>query len=261
MSTATEQTKIYPGIKEYDNCINYFRPGLHIIASKFGAGKTDLMLSMLRQICTVQKQAAAFFTNDHSHMAISNRITELEIGYRILLSTYLFDPTMAFLFEEIYDKYKDPENNNKSLLHFGDAIDYDRMKEKITYMIANHSVKIIFIENLNRINWYSKLKNDQSPCSLINEVIFDLHKLSIELNIPIVIATHLNRNALVNEPPTLSDLRYTGTIEEIASTITLIQKNEGERKAKLIVAKHRWRPEDAPKECIVKINDKTGEFY
>ncbi len=263
MSTTTEQTKIYPGIKEYNNCINYFRPGLHIIASKIGAGKTNLMLSMLRQICTVQKQAAAFFTNEHNlHYLeyleyLEYRLMDFEMGKRLPQTPFSNDTVLAI--QATYPKYL--SSDNKPLTYFGFARDYKCLKDAIISCVTNMNAKIIFIENLEGINWYDQEEQSQAIYENISRIIYDLGSLTVELNIPIVIATHINRRANELVPPLLSDIRYTGDIAALARTVTLIQKNTDDKTAKLIVAKHTNRPVDAPQECTLKINDKTGEFY
>ncbi|MFO0202331.1 MAG: DnaB-like helicase C-terminal domain-containing protein, partial [Alphaproteobacteria bacterium] len=70
-----------------------------------------------------------------------------------------------------------------------------------------------------------------------------LKRLALDLQVPIIVGSQLNRDTEKRGQPTLADLRESGAIEQDADVVILIHpsKNldEGEGETKLIVAKNR----------------------
>jgi replicative DNA helicase len=90
----------------------------------------------------------------------------------------------------------------------------------------------------------------------VGEFTAGLKSLGKELGCPVVALAQLNRDAQ-NKPPTLANLRESGSIEQDADIVLLIHHPSDEPRAHLMIAKHRHG-----KACIVRIpwNPETTSF-
>ena len=108
-------------------------------------------------------------------------------------------------------------------------------------MVANHGVKIIFIDYIGLIT----TENPSAPVyDQVSEVSKSLKALARELEIPIVALCQVAR-AAEGEEPNLAQLRGSGSIEQDADVVMFIHRNRLKddktaiQEAKIILAKQR----------------------
>ena len=111
-------------------------------------------------------------------------------------------------------------------------------------MVANHKVKIIFID-------YIGLITTENPNAAVFEQVSEISKslkaLARELEIPIVALCQVSRDAEGHEP-NLAQLRGSGSVEQDADVVMFIDRERKRdeqaavQEAKIILAKQRNGP-------------------
>jgi replicative DNA helicase len=186
---------------------------LVVVGGRPGSGKSVLMLQML--LASVSPAQAGVFVSLEMHAA--------EISER-LCTRFSRD-----ILEDLNLHYLDSTSNLGAILALlkvtarrknlcGIAVDYLQLLEVAVSRADNREREIA--------------KASRS-----------LKRLALDLQVPIIVGSQLNRDTEKRGQPTLADLRESGAIEQDADVVILIHpaKNldEGEGETKLIVAKNR----------------------
>ena len=66
-----------------------------------------------------------------------------------------------------------------------------------------------------------------------------MKRLALDLQLPVIVGSQLNRNAEKSGKPSLHDLRESGAIEQDADIVILLHKDADSGKTSVEVAKHR----------------------
>lgn len=234
-------TGIPSGFSDLDTKTSGFQNSeLIVIGARPSMGKTALALSMMEHISVIKQIPCGFFSLEMSYEAIGQRLLSQVSrvpGFKIR-SGLLRDSEMQSLVQAAGRCYKAPlfivDTPNMQLL------DIRAMARR---MVANHGVKIIFID-------YIGLISTETPTTQVweqvSEITRSLKALARELNIPIVALSQVSRDAEGQEP-TLAQLRGSGSVEQDADVVMFIHRNrpKGEEEnvpaqdAKIILAKQR----------------------
>lgn len=234
-------TGIPSGFSDLDTKTSGFQNSeLIVIGARPSMGKTALALSMMEHIAVDNKIPCGFFSLEMSYEAIGQRLLSQVSrvpGFKIR-SGLLRDNEMQSLVQAAGRCYNAPlsivDTPNMQLL------DIRAMARR---MVANHGVKIIFID-------YIGLISTETPTTQVweqvSEITRSLKALARELNIPIVALCQVSRDAEGQEP-TLAQLRGSGSVEQDADVVMFIHRNrpKGEeenvpaQEAKIILAKQR----------------------
>jgi len=214
---------------------------LIILAARPGMGKTSLGLNILAHIGIKNQIPLIFMTFEMSgKQIVKNMISLLSNVSNSEIATGNID-------EHQYNQLLSKANLiKKSKIHICDNVSAD--VQKVCMEIRNHhqkyNIKIAFIDYLQLLNSTNRNENRQTEVSFISRT---LKLLSLELDIPIVVLSQLNRQCeqRTSKKPALSDLRDSGSIEQDADIVFLLHrdeyynpdKNKGE--AQLLIAKNR----------------------
>lgn len=197
-----------------------FAPGnLVVLAARPSVGKTAVMLQMARF------SASQGFPT----LALSLEMTNEELAQRMILSTGCVNAG-DFVWGKI--DWEDFERAagcfNSSPLFLDDTPQtLDEVCSRITLACHNGQCKIAFIDYLQLMS--SSEKND-SLYRQVTEMTKRLKKLAKRLKIPIVLLCQLNRNNVSeNRPPQMHDLRDSGSIEQDADIILMLDRLKNEQ--------------------------------
>ncbi|MDU6658731.1 MAG: DnaB-like helicase C-terminal domain-containing protein [Capnocytophaga sp.] len=104
------------------------------------------------------------------------------------------------------------------------SISIENLIKKAKIMKLEYNIDILFIDNLQLI-CYNKTSNREQEVSFI---VRSLKSLAKELDIPIVVLSQLSRNVeqRIDKRPILSDLKDSGTIEEVADEVLFLYRLE-----------------------------------
>ncbi|MBQ7159290.1 MAG: replicative DNA helicase [Treponema sp.] len=238
-------TGIPSGFGRLDSMTSGFQNSeMIIIGARPSMGKTALALNMMESIAVDNHIPCGFFSLEMSYEQIGQRLLSqvARIPSGKLRSGMLKTDDFGKLQEAAGRCFDAPlfivDTPNMKL------IDLRAMARR---MVANHGVKIIFIDYIGLVT----VENTNAPVyEQVSEVSKSLKALARELNIPVVALCQVARDAEGNEP-NLAQLRGSGSIEQDADVVMFIHRErkkaeDGElepvQDAKLIVAKQRNGP-------------------
>jgi replicative DNA helicase len=245
-SLKKEITGIPSGFDALDRITAGFQPAeLIIIGARPGMGKTAIALTMAANISLRKKIPAAFFSLEMSDQSLMLRLISAEA--RIDSKKLRIGQITSSGFTDIWQA---AEDINAAPLFFVDIpnmriTDIRAMSRRLR---LQEKVEIIFIDYIGLI----ASDNNKIPrWEQISEVSRSLKSLARELGIPIVALSQLRREAEQAKQPSLADIRESGSIEQDADMVMLINRNrelektpeeqsqEAGQEVELLVAKNR----------------------
>jgi replicative DNA helicase len=221
-----------------------------IIGARPSIGKTALALNMAAHIAFRQNIPTGFFSLEMSDVALAQRLisSEAKVDGKNLRSGYLSS-----------ENFRDIINVTGRIMNEAPfyIVDMPNMKlldlrSQARKLRAKEGVRIIFVDYLGLIGH----ENNSLPRhEQISEISRSLKSLARELKIPVVVLCQLNREMErigQGQPPTLANLRDSGSIEQDADLVLFLHKKfkKGEEgpppheayPTELIIAKQRNGP-------------------
>ena len=247
-----KSTRIVTGFSYLDGLFyKGFAPGqLVILAARPSVGKTAIMLHMA-------KAAAAAGNNS---VVFSLEMTAEELGQRLLYSTGYLRPLHVATGHIDWEAYGMAEGMLSPLpLYVNDfSRSLDDITARITQMVKQGKCDVAFIDYLGLIKDCTENGNAKLY-QVIGRVTSSLKALAKRLRIPIVLLCQLNREAEKDETPQLYHLRDSGSIEQDADIVMMLQsKYEADAAYITIhVRKHRGGKRMSLK---VRANDTYSNF-
>ncbi|MDR0494491.1 MAG: replicative DNA helicase [Treponema sp.] len=248
-------TGIPTGYDRLNEMTSGFQPSdFVIIGARPSIGKTALALNMAAHIAFKHHIPAAFFSLEMSDVALAQRLisSEARVDGKNLRSGYLTSDDFRNIIS-VSGRMNDApfyivDMPNMKLLD---------LRSQARKLRAQEKVEIIFVDYLGLIGH----ENNSLPRhEQISEISRSLKSLARELKIPVVVLCQLNREMErtgQGQPPTLANLRDSGSIEQDADLVLFLHKRppkvkkDGEEDAQnthegypteLIIAKQRNGP-------------------
>lgn len=240
---------IQSGFTELDKITFGWKKGeLIVIGGRPAMGKTALAISLQRNIAILNRTPIAYFSLEMSTVQFMNRflsnVSNVEINHAELYS----EKEQALL-----DDAEKIIEDAPIFLDDTPALSIQELRTKASRLVREHQVKLIIIDYLQLMNASGmSYSNREEEVSVITR---SLKALAMELNIPIIALSQLNRRenreGIDGKRPQLSDLRESRTIEQDADMICFIHRPEYYRifqdekgndlhgMAEIIVAKNR----------------------
>ena len=249
------------GYNDIDDIIGGIDNGeLIILGGRPAMGKTSLALQFLTNISK----------KDIPALLISLEMKAEHLANRIICQWGKFDSKevkQGTLSNSELQLYKQVSNSVSKLnIHFEDSTNskLSNLISRIRYLVKAKGIQIVFIDYLQLIS----TEKNENRYAEVTQISRKLKILALNLNIPIIVLSQLNRSA-DGRNPTMADLRDSGSIEQDADKIILIRrpKYDGEDKFKddtptdglaiIIIAKNR---SVATGDVILKFIDKSTSF-
>jgi KaiC/GvpD/RAD55 family RecA-like ATPase len=214
---------ISSGYKDLDYITSGFNDGnLIVIGGRPGMGITSFALSLIHNNAINDNRSVGFFTLESSKIHITNKLLSIvtQIPFVHLNNGKLLKREWIKL-DNAVKKVVDID------LFISDKqfIDIKDIKNKFKQLSKKHNIDLIIIDSLSSINF-------TEPHSLNNKIIeslfLQLKDLTIELNIPIIITTKVNKSNEIygNKRPKMIDLPNYEIIERLADLIIFIHRPE-----------------------------------
>lgn len=118
-----------------------------------------------------------------------------------------------------------------------DENDIDAIVSRCKAAVKRHSIRLIVFDYLQLAE--VKLAKGSNREQQISAISRKLKRLAMDLQVPVIVGSQLNRDSLKRGKPSLADLRESGAIEQDADIVLLLHKCEDEPETQLIVAKNR----------------------
>ncbi len=212
-------TGVPTGFTELDNMTSGFQNSEFIvIGARPSVGKTALALTMAANMSVKNKIPVGFFTLEMSEMALMNRLiaSESRINSEKLRSGMLKPSDFHNLTEAAGRIYEAPlyidDSPNMKLLD---------LRAQARRMLSKEGVKIIFVDYIGLIEPESK--SNVPRHEQVAEISRSLKSLAREMEVPIVCLSQVGRQS-EGKPPTLADLRESGSIEQDADVVMFLHR-------------------------------------
>ncbi|MCP4345705.1 MAG: AAA family ATPase [Desulfobacterales bacterium] len=240
-------TGVPTGFYELDNITAGLQNSeLTVIAGRPSMGKTSLILGIARNVVKTEIPVIIF----------SLEMAKYQLSMRLLCSEAMLDSFRlrgGFLSKEDWERITDAAGRlTESPFYIDDspAISLDKIRTVSRRFKRDKGLGLIIIDYLQLM----KIPGFKERRELeVAEIVRSLKTLAKELDIPIVIASQLNRKLeeRSDKRPQLADLRETGSIEDDSDVVIFVYRDEvynrdennpNRGKAELIVAKNRNGP-------------------
>jgi replicative DNA helicase len=239
-------TGLQTGYAQFDNMTTGFQENqLIILAARPGMGKTSLALNIAKNIGVESDEEVALFSLEMSKNALAKRLlsSESKVPFKKIQSGQLSD--------------RDYKRINNAMARLAEApifiddtpsLDVLEMKAKVRRMRAEHGISMAIVDYLQLMDSVGRQESREQQLAGISR---GLKKLAMELEIPVLALTQLNRRVehRDDKQPKLADLRGSGAIEQDADLVCFVhrdyvfsQKEEDKGRAQLIVGKQRNGP-------------------
>lgn len=237
------------------NSLNYFTFGgfrggnLIVLAARPGIGKSTLALQMAIYASN-NRQETVFYALE---------MTRTELAEKMITSTGYVQPTQIFAHTVDWNNYEAAVSKFSSdkLLVYDDIRRLDAICNSINKLCQVGKCKIVFIDYLQLIKPTGVSPRD-NRVTQIAEITGTLKGLAIDNKIVIVLMAQLNRaSASENRPPELFDLRESGSIEQDADIVLMLEKSRAITNADNAIDMYmrKGRACKIPKEPITLIGD------
>jgi len=231
------------GFRDLDYKVKFEGGKLIVLGSRPAMGKSTLALNIATNIAVREKMPILYFN--------------LEISKERIIKNIIISESMVKRdkFENSDLEEKDWEKISQAVLGLKEAniyiddktgISIDEICEKSRKMRKEKGIKFIVIDYIQLISYNkNELLSREQEMSMIS---LKLKELAKELDIPILVVSHLSRDTEKREDhrPILSDLRYSGSLAQDADVILFLYRDdyynpESEMLhiAEVIVAKNR----------------------
>ena len=227
------------GFKKLDSCLQGLRPGqLIVVAGRPGMGKSALASGFALKAAS-QGLPVLFFSLEIGKEEVSKRMLSSlgQISFEKL-------ERGALEGQEDVERIEEGHAALEALPVFlDDSADLSllEIRTKARRLKAKEGLGLVVVDYLQLLSSPRPQENRQQEISGFSRA---LKMLSKELEVPVIALSQLNRAPEMREGkrPQLSDLRESGSIEQDADIVLLLNRpedleNEGE--AEVIVAKHR----------------------
>lgn len=210
-------TRVPTGISNLD-WLTYggFGPGqLVILAARPSVGKTALALSMARAAASAGVPATIF----------SLEMTNQELAQRLLLSTGRITPQQIASGQMEWTDFDAAAGRfDKAPLFLNDTSrTIDEIATRIILNSQHKKCRIAFVDYLGLID--TRTEGNKPLYQIIAGITKRLKQVAKECRIPIVLLCQLNRaSASDNRPPQLFDLRDSGSIEQDADIVLMLER-------------------------------------
>lgn len=212
-----EYAPLMSGLEEVDEMLQGFKPGeLCVIASRPAMGKTAMILTIARNLAKRDVPVALFTAIDTANPLFLSRIVNI-----------LSDNEVSNRPEDVKSVLDNDDMPDMPFyLYANSEMTMDDVRLKAKEMVEVNGVKCIFIETMQKL---FVAGNDKVDGIAMERVCIDLKSLAVELNIPIIVSSDINRGSVAHDGfegkrPFLSNLSSCGAIENVADSVWIIQR-------------------------------------
>lgn len=239
------------GFTELDDITNGLHPSeLIVIAARPAMGKTSFAMNIVEHCAVFEKKVCAVFSLEMPREQIAQRLVCSLAGVSMARAT-----KGQLEGEEWQRLWKANKQLSEAKIFVEDSsiVTCEEILSKCRRLKMQHGLDMIMIDYIQLMTGNRGRENRQQE---VSEISRNLKILAMELKVPVVALSQLNRSvessARPDHRPQLSDLRESGSIEQDASIVMFIHRpdkymNEKDVEsgkvernvAEIILAKHR----------------------
>ena len=251
------------GIERLDALTRGLQPSkLYLIGARPGVGKTALAMNILWNVASGKNPTATKYPVG----IFSIEMNEKEITQRLLCAVsgvnYMAGREGRILETERKNLNKASAKIHETNMYVNDASSLTIMdlKAQARRLKRDHDIQLIVVDYLQIMKSGVYKDNREQEIAYIS---MNLKAMAKDLKIPVLVAAQLSRpmKGTEGKPPTLSDLRESGSLEQDADVVIFIHKwktKDDGWKHQLMLSKQRSGPTDD--EIPIKFNDFSTTF-
>ncbi|SDC81248.1 replicative DNA helicase [Actinokineospora iranica] len=234
------------GFADLDEVTNGLHPGqMIIVAARPGVGKSTLGLDFARSCSIKHGMTSVIFSLEMSRTEIVMRMLSAEARIRLgdMRGGRMSDDDWTRLARRMSEISEAPmfvdDSPNMTMME---------IRAKARRLKQRHDLKLVVVDYLQLMTSGKRVESRQQE---VSEFSRQLKLLAKEIEVPVIAISQLNRGPeqRTDKRPMLSDLRESGSLEQDADMVLLINRPDAwERddpragEADLILAKHRAGP-------------------
>nr|WP_239573921.1 MULTISPECIES: replicative DNA helicase [Actinokineospora] len=234
------------GFADLDEITNGLHPGqMIIVAARPGVGKSTLGLDFARSCSIKHGMSSVIFSLEMSRTEIVMRMLSAEAKIRLgdMRGGRMTDDDWTRLARRMSEISEAPmfvdDSPNMTMME---------IRAKARRLKQRHDLKLVVVDYLQLMTSGKRVESRQQE---VSEFSRQLKLLAKEIEVPVIAISQLNRGPeqRTDKRPMLSDLRESGSLEQDADMVILINRPDAwERddpragEADLILAKHRAGP-------------------
>ena len=226
----TDPTSV-PGVKTNFVELDKFTSGLQkgeliILAGRPSMGKTSLAMNIAENIALLDNKAVAIFSLEMTAVQLTSRLvsSSSKVQQKSIRTNNLNDSETDDVYHAIEllrgSQIYISQNSNVTVLDI--RAQARRLKSQLP------SLSLIVIDYVQIMNIPRHSKGYSNRAQDLGEVSRSLKALALELDIPILLLSQLNREVenRQDKKPTMADLRESGALEQDADLILLLYRDE-----------------------------------
>lgn len=196
------------------------KSNLSIVAGRPNMGKSAFFSQEIIRIAEQGYSVGVFSLNISDIKLITNFLSNLS-G---LSNTDITGEALKYILADLLSNFSKNLERMKIYIDSTSSISIDNLIKGAKKWKLECNIDVLFIDNLQLI-CYNKAPNREQEVSFIVRSLKDLAK---ELDIPIIVLSQLSRNVeqRIDKRPILSDLKDSGTIEEVADDVLFLYRPE-----------------------------------
>jgi replicative DNA helicase len=260
---------IATGFHDFDRMTSGLKPSqLIIIAARPSMGKSAFATNIAEHACLADKVPTALFSLEMGAADLMERVLCTQAGVKL---QRIRDGFMSKTDMQNLGAKHDEISQAPLYIDETPALSIAAFRARARRAVAKYGVKLLIVDYLQLMKGSTK-RAAQDRRLEIDEISSGLKQTAMELAVPVIALSQLNRDAEERAEPKLSHLRESGSIEQDADVVALLHrperithKEEDKGKAVLILAKQRNGPVgriellfDAE---ITKFKNSTEELY
>jgi len=210
------------GYHKLDGLIGGFSEGSYnIIAASTSAGKTTYMMNVIVNILSVKPQSRILFLT--LEMTPHDIYDKLIGAYTQIDPKRLNEGNITQTEMEMIINVDSLRRGSNLVLDGSVPADMNYIHTKTNQLIQQHGCDLVFVDYLTLVKSVGKYSNKHLEIDSISK---GLQQLAKKTKVPIVALAQLNRNMSQRNDPTpqLGDIRESGSIEEDADTIIMLDR-------------------------------------
>lgn len=217
ISTEAVEIKLnnYPKLNNY---LKLVQGDFVIIGAMTGQGKSGFMLNLMNDL--MDGYQCIYFNMEMSKSTIYKRLISIESNVPI---DNLLEPQSDYQKQVIDNAVQKIEDSKIIIEH--KANDIKQIKNVLMKYKDKNRHTILFIDHLG----LTRADNTKSLYEQATEVAKQLRQMCLEYDCTIISASQLNRGAYASERPTLSQLKDSGELENSASKVILLYRDENDK--------------------------------
>jgi replicative DNA helicase len=214
------------GFVELDELLGGIRrKQLVTVAGATSMGKSITLIDFARRMCIQDKQVGAFFSLEMGNDEVFERIlsAQSDVLHKRIRTGRMDDDDWKRATKQI-----GPMTDAPLLMSDKGGLNVAQIARACEEVIRTHGrLDVVFVDHMHLVKPSSPRIVERT--AIIEDVAMDLkNSLAMELDVPVIAAAQLKRNDNVkaDQPPQLSDLKGSSSIEQMSNVVILVHRPE-----------------------------------